>query len=87
MLATAKMLWRVGWVIFCFVGPCLASHAGLAIDPVLRNALERVHQGHYEQAIVSARELQASFPEHPFPSMIAAEANFGLIYCETGHIT
>lgn len=81
------MLWRVVGAVFCFVGSCLASNAGLKIDPVLRNALERVHQGHYEQAIVSARELQASFPEHPFPSLIAAEANFGLIYCETGHIT
>ena len=81
------MLWRVVAVVFCFVGPCLASNVGLEIDPVLRNALERVRQGHYEQAIVSARELQVSYPEHPFLSMIAAEANFGLLYCETGHIT
>ncbi|MBI4463243.1 MAG: DUF3808 domain-containing protein [Acidobacteria bacterium] len=81
------MLWRAMGIMLCFLGPSLANSAALEMEPALRNALERVHQGYYEQAIATARELQADFPEHPIPSMITAEAYFGLIYCETGHIT
>jgi tetratricopeptide (TPR) repeat protein len=83
----AKKILPMTAMLFLFTGNPLPENRPLEIAPPLRLSLERAHQGQYENAIESANELAVSLPNHPLPHLIAAEAYFGLIYCDIGHIT
>ncbi|MBI4460089.1 MAG: hypothetical protein HY648_08535 [Acidobacteria bacterium] len=87
MAASEKVLCPAIGLIVLSLLSVLAKGADPSVDPALSAALEQVHRSRYEQAIRSAQELQPRFPGHPFPYLVLAEANFGLIYCETGHLT
>ena len=51
-------------------------------DPVLN----QLRNGRYRQTLDSARNLEKAFPAHPLPPLLVAEADWGLIYCQTGNI-
>ena len=70
----------------------LALSVSGAASPVdipapLRERLERLRNGRYRQTLETSSSLAASFPGHPLPHLIAAEAYWGMIFCQTGHIT
>lgn len=69
-------------------GANFAVAATLSLDPpaALQNALESLRDGHYQQILDARSSLEESFPGHPLPALMAAEANWGLIFCQTGHI-
>lgn len=81
----------MGWR--AIIGACLVAGSSLAADGPLdlpapfRQAFEQIHRGQYQQALAASRELEKNFPDHPLAGLIAAEAYWGLIYCETGRIT
>ncbi|MBI3933782.1 MAG: hypothetical protein HY316_03765 [Acidobacteria bacterium] len=77
-------------VITCaLLSPAFAFGAGhpLELPTVLQGALDALRNGHYLQTLETARGLQETFPGHPLPYLIQAEANWGLIFCQTGHIS
>lgn len=65
------------------------SHAANVLDipDQLKTSVEAIRQGKYAQVISSATELQNQFADQPLSSLVVAEAYWGLIYCETAHIT
>lgn len=65
----------------------VAASGSLDLPAPFRDSLERLRSGRYRQAVAAARGLQTSFPVHPLPYLIAAEGYWGLIFCQTGHIT
>lgn len=81
----------MGWQ--AILGMLLVAVSGVAADGPLdvpapfHQAFEQIHRGQYQQALVASRELEKNFPDHPLADLIAAEAYWGLIYCETGRIT
>jgi len=80
------MAWRAILGVLLVVGPCLAGDGPLEIPPRFSPAWEQVYQGQYLQALAASQALQKDFPNHPQAYLIAAQAYWGLIYCETGHI-
>ena len=74
-------------LILFWAGPSWALPNALAVPEALVQGLQQVHRGHYEQALETSRNLQASLDGHPLLYLLRAEAYWGLIYCETGHIT
>ena len=71
------------WLV---VGSCLAADGPLDVPAPFHQAFEQIHRGQYQQALAASRELEKNFPNHPLAYLIAAEAYWGLIYCETGRI-
>ena len=65
-----------------------AAAAGhpLELAAALQIAFESLRNGHYQQTLEASRSLQEDFPGHPLPFLIAAESNWSLIFCQTGHI-
>ena len=80
------MAWRAILGVLLAVGPCFAEDGPLEIPPPFSPAWEMVYQGQYQQALAASQALQKDFPNHPQAYLIAAQAYWGLIYCETGHI-
>lgn len=72
--------------IFAF-GAGTAAAAPLDVPARLRQGLEQVRGGQYQSALNSYHHLRQEFPNHPLSYLIAAEAHWNLIFCETGHIT
>lgn len=85
-------------MIRCFIGLTLfgltlllansavAARHPLELPAALQTALESLRNGHYQQTLQASRSFQKNFPGHPLPFLIAAEASWGLIFCQTGHI-
>ena len=68
------------------IGPCIAADGPLDVPAPFHQAFEQIHRGQYQQALAASRDLEKNFPSHPLADLIAAEAYWGLIYCETGRI-
>jgi len=66
--------------------PAIAADHPLHLPAPLHDALEALRNGRYQQTIEASRSLQETFPGHPLPPLLAAEAGWGLIFCQTGHI-
>ena len=80
------MLPRLIGLCLVFAGPVFGAGHPLDIPPPLQVALEAVRNGHYRQTLEAIPSLEAGFPGHPFPPLLAAEAAWGLIFCQTSHI-
>jgi len=81
---------RAGWQIvlgIALAASLWASNDPLEVPPAVEQVFEQVHQGRYEEALAALEDFEPDFPETPLPALIAAEAYWGLIYCETGSIT
>ena len=79
--------WRaIGGMVFA-AATCVAAAGPLDVPAPFRVAFDYTRRGHYRQALAESRELTKSSPAHPLADLIAAEAYWGLIYCETGRIT
>ncbi len=65
----------------------LAQSSPLEIPVVLQRALEQLRNGHYQQALETAAPASDGVPVHPLSPLIVAEAGWGMIFCQTGHIT
>ena len=64
-----------------------ATQQPLEIPPGVQHGLQQVRSGRYQEALETSRSLKKSLPDHPLPDLVAAEAYWGLLFCETGHIT
>jgi len=82
----AMMGWRAIVGACLVAGSCLAADGPLDVPAPFRQAFEQIHRGQYQQALAASRELEKNFPDHPLAGLVAAEAYWGLIYCETGRI-
>src|SRR3990167_3082635 len=80
------MFLRVMALTLLLPASALAAHP-LDLPVPLRGALETLRNGHYRQTLGTSRSLQKTLPRHPLPALLAAEATWGLIFCQTGHIT
>jgi hypothetical protein len=80
------MLWAISWSM-SRANFALAAGQPLKLPDALQAALESLNDGHYQQILTARPILAESFPSHPLPALMAAEANWGLIFCQTGHIT
>ncbi|OFV98605.1 MAG: hypothetical protein A3H28_06035 [Acidobacteria bacterium RIFCSPLOWO2_02_FULL_61_28] len=80
------MGWRTILWGALIVGPCLAADGPLDVPAPFHQAFEQIHQGQYQPALAASRDLEKNFPSHPLANLLAAEAYWGLIYCETGRI-
>ena len=76
---------QFGLTLLLTTSAVAAGHP-LELPAPLQAALESLRNGHYQQTLESSRSLQESYTGHPLPSLMAAEANWGLIFCQTGHI-
>ena len=78
------------WTIFGLILPppsrALSGSRPLELPAGLQHALDSLRNGKYQQTIESSQSLREEFPGHPLPFLIAAESNWGLIFCQTGHI-
>lgn len=81
------MSWRAIGLTLVLLWSSSAASSSLDVPSPLRQGLEHLRSGRYRHTIETARSLEKSFPGHPLPHLIAAEAYWGMIYCETGHIT
>jgi tetratricopeptide (TPR) repeat protein len=68
-------------------GMCRAAGGPLDVPAEFLQALEQTRDAQYGSAVAAAQELQRRFPQQPLSDLIAAEAYWGLIYCQTGRIT
>jgi hypothetical protein len=66
--------------------PARAGGNSLDLPAPFHQALDELRNGKYRQTEQMARNLEKSFPGHPLPFLLVAEANWGLIFCQTGHI-
>lgn len=57
------------------------------LPPAILEVLRELRNGQYEPALEASRRLERSHPHDLLPHLLAAEAYWQLIYCETGHIT
>lgn len=80
------VVWRL-WLGMVIASSLRAANDPLEVPLSLEQAFEQVHQGRYPQALAALAGFQGDFPKNPLPALIAAEAYWGLIYCETGSIT
>ena len=80
------MGWRTILWGALIAGTCLAADGPLEVPAPFHQAFEQIHRGHYQPALAASRELEKNFPGHPLANLLAAEAYWGLIYCETGRI-
>ena len=82
----AKMGWRAILGMWLLAGNCLAADGPLDVPAPFHQTFEQIHQGQYQPALAASRELEKNFPGNPLANLLAAEAYWGLIYCETGRI-
>jgi hypothetical protein len=73
-------------ILFC-VGPCWAVAQPLDVPAPFQQGLAEIHNARFRKAIETSQALRNTFPQNPLTFLIAAEANWGMIYCQTGHIT
>ena len=69
------------------MGTCHAVAQPLDVPPPFQEGLQQVRNGKYHQALETSKALRSAFPQHPLAVLIAVEAYWGMIYCQTGHIT
>jgi len=81
------ILLRVAGLTFLLALSVYGAASPVDIPAPLREGLERLRNGHYRRTLETASKLEESFPGHPLPHLIAAEAYWGMIFCQTGHIT
>ena len=81
------MFLRVMALTLLLPASALAAAHPLDLSAPLQAALETLRNGHYRQTLETSRSLQKISPQHPLPALLAAEATWGLIFCQTGHIT
>ena len=74
-------------LLFILSRSATAQPGPLEIPTVLDGALEQLRNGHYQEAIQTAAASDNSAPVHPLSPLIVAEAYWGMIFCQTGHIT
>jgi hypothetical protein len=85
--------WRSGLLAFflLFLSSRIVNSAPLEPSPRLLSVLEQVRNGHYTEALEAARGIAAENAAHdvndPLPLLLEAQAQFDLIFCQTGHIT
>ena len=75
----------VAGILFCMV-PCLAAAQPLDVPASFQQGLVEIRNGRFRQAIETSQALRSAFPQHPLAVLIAAEAYWAMIYCQTGHI-
>src|SRR5579885_816348 len=59
----------------------------LQIAPPLHQALQEIRNSNFRQAAEDTTRLQEQSPQDPLPFLLTAEAYWGMIYYQTGHIT
>jgi hypothetical protein len=65
----------------------LAQSSPLEVPSALDRALNQLRNGHYQQALQTAAAADDGAPVYPLSPLIIAEAYWGMIFCQTGHIT
>jgi hypothetical protein len=73
-------------ILFC-IGPYCAVAQPLDVPSSFQQGLLEIHNGNFRQAMETSKALRSAFPQHPLTFLIAVEAYWGMIYCQTGHIT
>jgi tetratricopeptide repeat protein len=48
--------------------------------------LDQLRNGQFRRAREASQTLEKAFPSHPLAPLLSAEANWNLIFCQTGHI-
>lgn len=79
------MLIRGSVALLLLITCAIAAHAA-GVPLLYFKGMDQVRNAQYREAIGTATALQRTFPDQPFSSLLAIEAYWGLIYCETGHI-
>lgn len=79
------MLRSVILILFC-IGPRFAFARPLDVPAPFQQGLEQIRSGEFQHAIETSHALQRAFPKHPLAVLVAVEAYWGMIYCQTGHI-
>jgi hypothetical protein len=59
----------------------------LDVGPEFQQALQEIRSAKFREAIQTSATLEKAFPEHPLAALIQAEAYWGMMYYQTGHIT
>ena len=72
-------------ILFC-LGPCWAVAQPLEVPSALQQGLVEIRSGKFRQALETSQALRSTFPQNPLAVLIAVEAYWGMIYCQTGHI-
>jgi hypothetical protein len=81
------ILLRVTGLAFLLALSVSGASSPVDIPAPLHEGMERLRSGRYRQTLETASKLEESFPGHPLAHLIAAEAYWGMIFCQTGHIT
>jgi tetratricopeptide (TPR) repeat protein len=79
---------RLGWLIGCFIACMLMTifassvhAAGLSLSPEAARALDQIYSGDPDAAIVTARSIQQSQPDHPLGYLLEDEAQWWKTFC------
>src|SRR5579872_5093982 len=89
----------IGWsgserinVLRCFLvavllfGPSFLTARPLEVPAPFQQGMREIRNGQFRRAIETSKTLRNAFPQNPLSQLIAAEAYWGMIYCQTGHI-
>ncbi|MBI2817785.1 MAG: hypothetical protein HYX72_12680 [Acidobacteria bacterium] len=71
---------------FAFLGQPPAQAQELEPPALFHEAMRQVRNGKYRQAMAASEALRNDPAPNPFPSLLAVQVNWEMIYCETGHI-
>jgi hypothetical protein len=56
------------------------------VPPQMLQGVEQIYSAKPQRAIEISRALEKAFPQEPYGPIIALEAYYQMIYCQTGHI-
>jgi hypothetical protein len=80
-------LLRVAGLILLLGSSVSAAASPIDIPGPLREGLERLRSARYGETLATAANLEENLQRHPLAHLITAEAYWGMIFCQTGHIT
>lgn len=58
----------------------------MQVPALFQQGLRQARDSKFHQAIETSGALRTGFPQQPFAALLATEAYWGMIYCQTGHI-
>jgi uncharacterized protein DUF3808 len=70
--------------LFARVSPGLAQVK--PVPPLMQQGVDQIYIAKPQRAIEISRALEKAFPQEPYGPIIALEAYYQMIYCQTGHI-
>lgn len=74
-------------IVFCtFVALSDIEAQGIHALPLFQEGLRQVRNGKYRQAMAASEALRNNSAPQVFSSLLAMQANWEMIYCQTGHI-